>query len=436
MNRETEWIGLLSSDSRPDRFSALREIEAEGIGMKFAFPEVNLDDVNNHIHSRYSFSPYTPSMCAFLARKAGLAIVGLIDHDSIAGAEEIRQASTLFQIPATVGFEIRAGIRDSPLANQKINNPDSKGIIYCVVHGVPPGAEQQVHQFLEPIRNSRFQRNLHQIDSLNQILEDIDLEPLDRREIIASSFWQDGGSITERHILFTLAEKTIRTAGIGGALVNYLTQKAGVRLSEDQKRLLSDSKNPYLSYDLLGVLKAAFLDRFFIQPDENECVSAIELVRFCNAIGAVAAYGYLGDVTDSPTGDKKPEKYEDEILTPLFDYLKQSGFHAITYMPSRNSEAQLIKIRQMCRQYEFMEISGVDINSPRQSFNCPEILSPDFSHLTDASYALIGHEFLAAGNPEQALFHPDNPFQKDSLEARLKHYAEQGRIVSRRIRQP
>ena len=50
-------------------------------------------DVNNHIHTTYSFSPYSPTAAVWFARAAGLCTCGLMDHDSIAGAEEFLAAA-------------------------------------------------------------------------------------------------------------------------------------------------------------------------------------------------------------------------------------------------------------------------------------------------------------------------------------------------------
>ena len=58
-------------------------------------------------------------------------------------------------------------------------------------------------------------------------------------------------------------------------------------------------------------------------------------------VGAISAYAYLGDVGDSVTGDKRAQKFEDDYLDELVPYLKELGFRAITYMPSRNTKAQL-----------------------------------------------------------------------------------------------
>ena len=44
-------------------------------------------DRNNHIHTTYSFSPYSPTAAVYFARMAGLGTCGLMDHYSIAGAQ-------------------------------------------------------------------------------------------------------------------------------------------------------------------------------------------------------------------------------------------------------------------------------------------------------------------------------------------------------------
>ena len=38
--------------------------------------------VNNHIHTTYSFSPYSPTAAVWCAMEAGLATAGIMDHDS------------------------------------------------------------------------------------------------------------------------------------------------------------------------------------------------------------------------------------------------------------------------------------------------------------------------------------------------------------------
>ena len=176
------------------------------------------------------------------------------------------------------------------------------------------------------------------------------------------------------------------------------------------------------------MLKTGFLPRFFIQPGENECPPAQKVVDFALSIRAIPAYSYLGDVGESPTGDKKAEKFEDDYLEDLFEELAAAGFRAITYMPPRNSPAQLERIRRFCSG-NYMEISGVDINSSRQSFNCPEVLLPACRHLVDTTWALIAHEYLAGADPSLGIFSPDNPLGSLPLAGRLDVYAGAGKAL-------
>ena len=76
--------------------------------------------------------------------------------------------------------------------------------------------------------------------------------------------------------------------------------------------------------------------------------------------------------------------------------IKEYGFDAITYMPTRNTAEQLDRLTKLCEEHGFFQISGEDINSPRQSFRCKALDNPAFGHLIDATYTLIGYETMAS----------------------------------------
>ena len=71
------------------------------------FPPEVPQYINNHIHTTYSFSPYSPTAAVYAARMEGLCTAGIIDHDSISGAEEFIEAAKLVDIPVTIGMEAR-----------------------------------------------------------------------------------------------------------------------------------------------------------------------------------------------------------------------------------------------------------------------------------------------------------------------------------------
>jgi hypothetical protein len=96
-------------------------------------------------------------------------------------------------------------------------------------------------------------------------------------------------------------------------------------------------------------------------------------------------------------------------------------------MPPRNSPAQLARLRRLCGEQDLIEISGVDINSPRQVFQCPEIRKPEFALLVESTWALAAHEKLAAADPGRGLFNPKDPLAGKSLTERIAAFAALGR---------
>lgn len=381
-------------------------------------------EVNNHVHTTYSFSPYEPAAAAFKAWEAGLQIVGSIDHDSISAAEEMMEAGRLIGIATTVGFEVRCSFLDTSLADKKINNPDSEGIVYMCVHGVPSQHIEKVKEFLRPVNRVRNIRNRAEVERLNSLIEGSGLEPLDfDRDVAPLSRMAEDGSVTERHILSAFAGRIMDQYGKGEAAIAFLEGTLGLTISGKVRQLLSDKDNPHYRYDLLGILKSSYLPRFFIQPEREETIPAAEVVRFGLSIGAIPAYAYLGDVTESPTGDKKAEKFEDSFLDELFETLVSLGYPAVTYMPPRNTIEQLKRVQDLADAHGLMQISGVDINSSRQSFSCPELLQSEFSHLVDSAWALVAHEKLSAADESLGLFHGQNPYADQPLQWRIAHYA-------------
>ncbi len=431
MGKKEEAIALLQADRREDRLRGLAMVE-ELIEDQIILPaEPSKGEVNNHVHTRYSFSPYYPSMATFLAWNSGLETVGCIDHDSMGGALEMAEAGEFIGMATTLGFEVRVDFSDSLVGDRKINNPDSKGIVYMVIHGVPRHAIPQVQEFLLPIGKARTIRNRAQLEKLNTILEAYNLQQLDfDTHVLPLSESNDGGSITERHILFALAASLVEQWGVGAPLVEELKKIFNITIPSSLEKMLLDSENPYYLYDLLGILKASFLPRFFIQPNADEAIPAERAVRFAKEIGAIPAYAYLGDIAESPTGDKKAEAFEDSFLEELFQELHGIGFLAVTYMPPRNSSEQLARVQKLCKEHNFMEISGVDINSPRQSFLCPELRKSQYSHLNDSAWALIAHEQLLSQGDQFGLFAPNSPQSALPISERVALYATYGRSLN------
>ncbi len=125
------------------------------------------------------------------------------------------------------------------------------------------------------------------------------------RDVLPISYAQFGGEVTERHILFALAEKLIQKYGKGQALTGFIEQVLGMALGESQKKLLADADSDIYAYDVLNVLKGSFVSHIYIDSEGDETPGVRSAVAFIKECGAIPSYCYLGDVAASPTGDKR-----------------------------------------------------------------------------------------------------------------------------------
>lgn len=379
-------LRFLNAPTAEERLQNLRTlVEAES-----EKPPVSDVFVNNHIHTTYSFSPYSPTAAVWFARAATLPAAGIIDHDSIAGAREFIRAGEIAGVATTVGIECRVKMSGTTLEDRYINNTDQKGIAYMVLHGVPHGEIDRVQAHFALYRERRNARNRRMTENVNALLAGAGVQIDFDRDVLPLSQYADGGTVTERHLIYALCRRIVAQYTRAGTAA-FLENELDLPLSDKQRALLGDTDNPYFDYDLLGVLKTAFVSRIYV-PATDECMHARELSALAKETGALLCYAYLGDVTDSVTGDKRSGKFEDGYLDELFETLRQFDVDAVTYMPSRNTLAQLRRVQSLCDAGGFLQISGEDVNSPRQSFVCSQLRLPEFRRLTDATWALIERE--------------------------------------------
>ena len=375
-------LNKLNAPTKQERLENLKEVVKTT-----NFPPMVPQYINNHIHTTYSFSPYSPTAAVYAARMEGLCTAGIIDHDSISGAEEFLEAAKIVDMPVTIGMEARISMDGTRLEGRRTNNPDQVGVSYMTIQGVPHNKIATLTEFFKPYQAARHARNRKMIEKINALVGvELDYD----KDVLPLSMAAENGGVTERHLMYALALELEKQVGKGQPMIDKLTS-LGMNLSEKQKNLLLDTQYPFYAYDVLGMLKGTFVPKIFIDATD-ECPKLSDMVKLCKDVDAYLCYAYLGDVGDSVTGDKKAQKFEDDYLEDVFECLKEEGVKAVTYMPTRNTPAQLERLRNLCDQYGMFQISGEDINTPRQSFIIKAMENPMFQNLIDATWKLIEHE--------------------------------------------
>jgi hypothetical protein len=379
-------IAILNKLNAPTKEERLANLAA--ILPETKFPPMVSQYINNHIHTTYSFSPYSPTAAVYAARMEGLCTAGIIDHDSISRAREFLEAAKMVDMPVTIGMECRVSMDGTRLEGRRTNNPDQVGVSYMTIQSVPHNRIDELTEFFRPYQAARHARNRKMTEKINALLPGIDLDY--DKDVLPLSLAHENGGVTERHLMYALAIKLVKQVGKGASMVKKLGDM-GLSLSQKQTDQMLDTEYPFYEYDLLGILKSAFVPQIFIDATD-ECPKLKDVVALCSRVDAYLCYAYLGDVGDSVTGDKKAQKFEDDYLDDVFECLKEENVKAVTYMPTRNTPAQLQRLRALCEQYGMFQISGEDINSPRQSFVIKAMENPLFSNLIDATWKLIAHE--------------------------------------------
>ena len=415
MTKETLFDATVSAEARLAALASL-------VGQT-EFPAGTGAYVNNHIHTTYSFSPYTPAAAVYAAKAAGLSTAGIMDHDSVGGCVEFLEAGKLLDMPVTVGFECRTSVSGTALEGKRLNNPDQVSVAYVTLHGIPHGNLAKCEAVLAPLREKRNLRNRKMCARINEITAPYGITVDFDRDVLPLSMAAVGGSVTERHVLYAL---TLKLAGDAprAETVQRISELCGLPETDQSLQKLLRAPEEFYLYDVLGVLKSQLVSRIYVDADE-ELMHIRDFVALANEVGGIAAYAYLGDVSESPTGDKKAQKFEDDYLELLFPTLRALGFHAVTYMPSRNTGAQLERVMALCDTYGFYQISGEDINSPRQSFLCEAMRA--YPHLIDSTYALIGHEQYATAHSGEGMFSEKALAETPNLADRIAAYAAYGR---------
>ena len=312
-------------------------------------------DVNLHCHTFFSYNTYgySPSKFAWLARKAGLAVAGVVDFDVLDALEEFLNAGRMLDLKVCAGFETRVFVPE--FATRVINSPGEPGISYHMGVGFPFAkvpAEQQ--KFLAGLRETAQRRNRDLTNRVNKYLRPVELDY--ERDVLALT---PAGNATERHICLAYARKAKEILRQPDALADFWSQKLGV----DAKSLgLPEGK------DLLNTIRAKTMKRGgvgYVQPDKGSFPCMADTNRFILAAGGIPVHTWLDGTSDG-----------ERAIEELLDVAMSTGAAAINVIPDRNytpgaadeKTMNLYQVVELAEKLDLIVVEGTEMNSPGQKF--------------------------------------------------------------------
>jgi hypothetical protein len=346
-----EKLDSLDSAERKEALLTLYEKAQAG---RISLPEPGTD-VNLHCHTFFSYNTYgySPSKFAWLARKAGLAVAGIVDFDVLDGLEEFLEAARILGLKGCVGMETRVFVPE--FADKVMTSPGEPGITYHMGVGFPAAPkEQRLESFISNLKQTAQRRNRDLMERVNRYLMPAELDY--ERDVVTLT---PAGNPTERHICLAFARKAREVFTNDTELNRFWTDKLGV----DAGPLgLPEGR------DLLNTIRARTMKRGgvgYVAPDAGAFPKMKEINEFVLAAGGIPTLTWLDGTSD---GEKELER--------LLEIAMQSGVAAINTIPDRNYKPgvkdekleNLYKMVELAEKLHLPVVVGTEMNSPGQKF--------------------------------------------------------------------
>lgn len=342
--------------------------------------------VNMHLHTFFSFNAlgHSPTALAWLARKEGFSLAGIVDFDVLDGVSEYLGACSVAGVRGTAGIESRISVPE--YADKEINSPGEPGVCYHMGIGFtssqPP---ESVSGILGDLGRRADQRNQGIIERVNAYLDPatIDYE----HDVLPLT---PAGHPTERHMVVAYvraAERTVEDPQ------TFWSDKLG-QSTESMARIMSDSP-AFQNLIRSCLMKSGGVG--YVQPESGMFPSLEAFHELIVACGALPCAAWLDGTTAA----------EQEIEDWL-GFLVNKGVVALNLIPDRNwnladPEVKALKLGNL---YHVVRVAqdldlplniGTELNSFGQKlvddFDSDE-LAPVKQAFLDGAHFVYGHTVM------------------------------------------
>lgn len=373
----------LDSIDRAERKEALLALCEKVNRGQIVVPEPGTD-VNLHCHTFFSYNAYgySPSKFAWLARKRGLAVAGIVDFDVLDGLEEFLEASRLLGLKACAGMETRVFVPE--FADKVMTSPGEPGITYHMGVGFPTaGLADRQQDFLLGLKRTAQERNRGLMQRVNKYLSPVELDY--EKHVVTLT---PAGNATERHICLAFARRARQVFADDKDLARFWTDKLGVNAESlglpEGRSLLNTIRAKTMKLGGVG----------YVPPDTGAFPTMEQANRFVLAAGGIPTLTWLDGTSD---GEREIER--------LLRVAMRSGVAAINTIPDRNytpgvKDEKLANLYQMVELAEKLDLPlviGTEMNSPGQKFVDDfdsEELSPLVPVFLKGAYIVYAHSVL------------------------------------------
>lgn len=315
---------------------------------------MNLQKVNAHLHTPFSFSAFRDIDDALdRAVAEQVKVVGINDFYTAEGYEEWNEGCKKRNLYPLFGIEFISLNEEDQKAGLRVNDPGNPGRTYISGKGLsyPFKLDEPYASRLADVRNEAGRQVEAMCEKLNEIL---------RRKNVGFSLDVDWikknltkGSIRERHLAKALRLKVYEKCDDNEPCIRDL-----LREIFDGKELKSATENlagveNEIRANLLKAGGSAFV------PETAEAFLPVQTVcKIILASGGIPTYPFLADDANGNYTDFERD------LERVAEQLTERGFHSVEFITTRNDVNLLEKYASYLHGQGFVVTFGSEHNSP------------------------------------------------------------------------
>jgi hypothetical protein len=376
--------------------------------------------VNMHCHTFYSFNAYghSPASLAWLGRRHGFKLMGIVDFDVLDGVDEFLHACQVVGLRGSAGIETRVFVPE--YATQEINSPGEPGVCYHMGIGFAGShVPDAVASILGDLSWRAAERNRAILERVNACLDPVTIDY--ERDVLPLT---PAGHPTERHMVVAYVRAAQRTVPNP---IAFWAERLGLAMTEIANAMVDLST-------FQDLIRARLMKRGgvgYVQPESGMFPSLDVFHELILACGALPCAAWLDGTT--PT---------EQAIEGWLDFLVARGVVALNIIPDRNwsvsdptlrhvKVANLYRVVELCQALDLPLNVGTEMNSFGQKlvddFDAPE-LAPLRQAFLDGAYFMHGHTVMqrALGLGYQADWARAN---LPSRRARNRFYTQIGHLV-------
>jgi uncharacterized protein with ATP-grasp and redox domains len=385
-----------------------------------------------HCHTFFSFNAYghSPTSLAWLAKRRGFKLMGIVDFDVLDGVDEFLDACEVVGVRGSAGMETRVFLPE--FATREINSPGEPGVCYHMGIGFTSSqVPETAASILDDLRQRAARRNQVVVERINAHLAPVTIDY--ERDVLPLT---PGGTATERHIVVAYIRATEH---IVSNPVEFWADKLDVE--PDQVVTLLDDAPRFQNLVRAKLMKRGGVG--YVQPGPDTFPTVEEFHTLIVQCGALPCAAWLDGTSEG-----------EQAIEELLDLLINKGVVALNIIPDRNwniadPETRRVKVQNL---YHVVRLAqelalplnvGTEMNSFGQKlvddFDAPE-LAPVRQAFMDGAYFIYGHTVLqrALGlgyQSEWAQTHLPSRRERNDFYTRVGYQVPPGRASMARLKQ-